>query len=112
VTAPRVGVLDTGAFLAELAMLAGLAAAGVGLGGSLGTRIGLAVAFPLVAAVLWSLWLAPRARRRLPRGPRLAAKLVLLAATGALLVAAGHPVLGIAGFVVTAAVVAAGELTS
>ncbi|GAA1840391.1 hypothetical protein GCM10009836_19670 [Pseudonocardia ailaonensis] len=105
-------VRDTGAFLAELAMLAGLAAAGVGLGGSTGIRIALAVVFPLVAAVLWGLWLAPRAGRRLPRTRRIVAKVALLAITGGLLVAAGHPVLGIAGFVVTTAVVTTAELTS
>lgn len=79
------------AFLAELASLAALAAFGWSLVGSAPLRLLLAVAFPLVAAVLWGLFAAPRAA--LPHPATAVATMVLVegGAAGALL-ALGRPV--------------------
>jgi hypothetical protein len=51
-------------FLAELGMLAALAWAGWHLAGG-AAAIVLAVLLPVAAAVVWGLWVAPRAWRRL-----------------------------------------------
>jgi hypothetical protein len=51
----------------------------------------LGLGAPLLAAVVWGLWLAPKARRRLPDAPRLVAKLVIFAIAALALAAAGQP---------------------
>jgi uncharacterized protein DUF2568 len=51
----------------------------------------LAVAAPLAAAVVWGLWIAPKATRRLRDPVRLALELLLFGAAGAALAAADHP---------------------
>jgi hypothetical protein len=58
-------VLLTIRFLAELGMLAALAWAGWHLLDSTFGSLVLAVLLPAAAAVVWGLWVAPRARRRL-----------------------------------------------
>ncbi len=107
----HVGPLQVAVFLAELALLAALAIAGADLAGGTAARIALAVLFPLIAAVLWGLRLAPRARRRLPYPARLIAKLALIAVASALLIAAGRTALATNVYVISALLLTAGELS-
>jgi hypothetical protein len=107
----RVGLLQAAVFLDELALLAVLALAGAGLPDATALRIALAVLFPLAAAVVWGLWFAPRAKARLPYPKRLIGKLALTAVAAALLVAADRTGLAIAFYVVSAALLTAGEVS-
>jgi Protein of unknown function (DUF2568) len=66
-------------FLLELVMLAGLAWTGWHLGGPWPVRLLLAVLLVVVGVVAWGLWVAPRARRRLPDPARLGVEVVLFA---------------------------------
>ncbi len=50
----------------------------------------LGIAAPLAAAVVWGLWIAPRANRRLRDPVRLVVELLLFGAAGAALAAADH----------------------
>jgi hypothetical protein len=86
---PHVTALDTLAFAAELALLAGLALGGWAVGGRWPVSAALAVALPVAAAVVWGAWCAPRAARRLPTRSRWAVKSGLFVATSVLLVVAG-----------------------
>jgi uncharacterized iron-regulated membrane protein len=91
-----VGFWEVLAFGCEMAMLAALAVAGWLLAPSTPVAVALAFALPAVTGLVWGLWLAPRARRRL-HGPALAAtKIVVFVATGAALALAGHPGWGVA----------------
>jgi len=73
-------------FALELCALAALAAWGWQLGDAAWARFLLAIAAPLVAAVAWGAWVAPKAARRLPDPARLAVEaLVFAGATAALL---------------------------
>jgi hypothetical protein len=109
--AQSVGALQVAVFFDELALLAVLAVAGARLPDGLAPSIALAVLLPLIAAVAWGRWLAPRARRRLGHPLRLAAKLALMAVASALLVWADLPWWGAAFLVVSAALVTVGELS-
>jgi hypothetical protein len=109
--AQRVGLLQVAVFLDELALLAVLALAGAGLADATAARIALAVLLPLAAAVVWGLRLAPRAKARLPYPKRLVAKLALTAVASALLVAADRTGLAIAFYVISAALLTAGEVS-
>ena len=71
------------AFVVELAGLAALGWWGDEAGG-----IVLAIVFPLLAALLWGAFMAPKARRHVP-----AVGLAALVAVAAGLVEVGHPVL-------------------
>jgi Protein of unknown function (DUF2568) len=82
-------------FALELCMLAALGYVGFQLGDGLAAEIGLAVALPLAAAVVWGAAIAPKARRRAPDPGRAALELVVFAAASAGLVATGHAVLGL-----------------
>jgi uncharacterized membrane protein YwaF len=104
-----VDALDVLVFIVELVLLAILAVAGARLG-SHATAIALAVLLPAVAAVLWGLYLAPRASRRLPHPGRLVAKLALMLAASALLVAAAAVAWGLAFLVAGGTLVTVGEL--
>jgi hypothetical protein len=73
-------------FVLELCMLVALAIWGFS------ENIVLGIAAPLAAAVLWGLWIAPKATRRLRDPLRLAVELLLFGAAGVVLAAAGHPV--------------------
>jgi hypothetical protein len=96
-------------FLVELALLAVLAVAGARLGdGALAVVLGAGL--PLGAAVLWGLWLAPRATRRLAYPARLVAKLVLVFVAAALLAASGAPVGAVVFLVASGALITAGEV--
>jgi hypothetical protein len=81
-------------FALELAALAALAYWGVHTGRSPLADVALGVGAPLVAAIVWGRWAAPRSARRLTGWRLTALQLVVLLAGAAALVAAGHPVLG------------------
>ena len=98
---PGRSALLTVRFLTELALIAVLIWAGVGASLPLAGRIVIAVAAPVLAMVIWGLWMAPRARRRLADPVRLAAELVLFAVAAAALALTG-PVLAAVVFAVIA----------
>lgn len=85
-------------FLTELALLAVLVILGIRAGTALATRVALAVAAPVIAAVIWGVGIAPRARKRWPDPWRLAVEIVLFGAA-----AVG---IGIEGSVIWAAIFA------
>jgi hypothetical protein len=79
-------------FLLELAALAALVAAGVGvIGGAVGWLVGVVAAG--AAALVWGLFVAPRARIALATPVRLAIEVAVFALATAGLFAAGWPVL-------------------
>ncbi|MEU0530369.1 YrdB family protein [Amycolatopsis tolypomycina] len=90
------GVVLTVRFLTELALLGGLALAGTQLGSGVVLAIVDAVLLPLGAAVLWGLFVAPRARRRLPEPARFLLEFALFAVTGVVLALVGWLVVGLA----------------
>jgi Protein of unknown function (DUF2568) len=107
VSTPSLLVLAVTAFVVEVALFGGVGAvahhaAGGGVRGWLAA--GLATA---VVLVLWGLFVAPKARRRLPAGARVVVSAVLCVATAAGLLWADHPVwgwfVGLAGLAVVAA---------
>jgi hypothetical protein len=82
-------------FLLELGALAAVAYWGFTVGdGAL--RWILALAAPVAVAVVWWLFVSPKAAVDAPRPVRLAVELAVWAAAGAALWAAVHPALGIA----------------
>jgi len=101
------GVVLVVRFLTELALLAGLAVAGARLGGGVFLNVLAAVLWPALAAVIWGLVIAPRAKRRSPEPTRffLEAGLFGVAALG--LIASGLVVYGIVLGVVGIAVAVA-----
>ena len=77
-------------FLLELAALVALAAWGVHAGHSALADLALGVGTPMVAAVIWGVYAAPKSPRRL-HGPALVVlQLAVLGAGAAALAAAGH----------------------
>jgi cytochrome b len=82
-------------FVLELCMLAALGYVGFQLGDGLATEIGLAVALPLAAAIVWGIAIAPKARRRAPDPGRAVLELVVFAAAAFGLIATGQGVLGL-----------------
>ncbi|MEO6081911.1 MAG: YrdB family protein [Umezawaea sp.] len=82
-------------FLTELALLAGLAVAGARLGGTVLLSILGGVLAPAVAATIWGLVIAPRARRRLAEPTRFVLEFVLFALAGIALAASGLLAAGI-----------------
>jgi hypothetical protein len=82
------------AFAAELASLAALAVAGWSLSVPTGLRLLAAVGFPLLAAVLWGLFAAPRSVVDVPV-LAVVTKVVVHGAAVAALFALGHPVLAV-----------------
>lgn len=104
------GVLDIGAFFAEVLMLVALVYVGVATPASVVGRVVLAIALPLAVSLVWGRWLAPRATRRLPPRPGLALKIALFAVTAVLLGIVGQILLAVIFLVVTEGVVIAAEL--
>lgn len=96
-------------FLTELVLFAALAYAGAVLPGQLALKIALAVAAPAAAIVVWGMYVGPRARRRLPEPWRFLAEVMLFAAAGAGVTAAGHPLIGV--FLVSVAGIGVAALT-
>jgi hypothetical protein len=80
-------------FLLELCLLAALAYAG------LQVNVAVAILAPLAAAVVWGLFVSPKARFPLGTGAWIGIQLVLFGAAAAGLVASGSVVLGIVFFV-------------
>jgi Protein of unknown function (DUF2568) len=77
-------------FGVELATYALLAWAGASVDAALAAQIVLAVALPAIVIVIWFLWMAPRAQRRLREPARLVAELAIFLASAAVLAAVGH----------------------
>jgi hypothetical protein len=73
----------------ELAALAALAVWGASLPGSV-ISVVVAIAAPLVMAIVWGAWCAPRARRRPAMPARAALELTVFALAVVALAAAGH----------------------
>ena len=90
-------------FLFELLALAAFAIGGWSLtSGPL--RIALAIALPVIAAVVWGLWMAPRSTRRLRDPSRFVVEVVFFLAAGAALWVAGQAAAGIALSVIAIAI--------
>ncbi|MFG1784269.1 YrdB family protein [Rhodococcus oryzae] len=102
----KVGPLELIAFLCELAMLVLLAMAGIAMMDSLLGRVLVAIALPAAAAGIWSVWMAPTSRRRLPNPSRLYAQVALFAVVGLIIGSALGWLVGAAFFVVSAVVFA------
>ncbi|MEZ5114786.1 MAG: YrdB family protein [Candidatus Nanopelagicales bacterium] len=77
-------------FLLELATLAALAVAGFTGPGSPVLKVVLGVGLPVLAALAWGRWVAPKATHRLPDPARLVVELVVLGSGVAALLLAGH----------------------
>jgi hypothetical protein len=88
-------------FATELALLAALVVAGVNASAGLAWRIALAVVGPLLAATIWGIGIAPRARRRWPDPWRIAAEIALFLIAAAALALEGNAVAAAVFAVVT-----------
>src|SRR6185437_7090428 len=82
-------------FLLELCMLAALAFWGFHTGDSLIAKLALGIGAPLLAAILWGVFMAPRAAIKLPTPMHLALLLVIFGAAALALAVAGQPLLAI-----------------
>jgi Protein of unknown function (DUF2568) len=82
------------AFLLEVAALVAVGVWGYHVGSGTGGKLALAVALPLLVAVVWGLFAAPRAPVTLPLWGVLAVKAFVFGAATAALVLAGHAVWG------------------
>ncbi|MUV58706.1 Protein of unknown function [Halogeometricum rufum] len=80
----------------EMGALAALAYWGVRTGDGLPAQVGLGLGAPLLAAVVWGLFVAPKARFTLAPVARLGVGLGVFAAAAAALVVSGFPTLGVA----------------
>ncbi len=89
------GFVLTVRLLTELALVAGLAVAGARLGDGVVFGVVDAILLPLVAIALWSLFIAPKARRRLGEPTRIIVEVVLFAGAGVALALSGWVVVGI-----------------
>jgi hypothetical protein len=78
-------------FLLELALLAALGVWGFTVGGGTFTKILFGIGAPLAAAIVWGVFVAPKAPRRLEDPARFTLELFLWMAGGLALLAAGHP---------------------
>jgi len=76
-------------------LVAGLAVAGARLGDGVVFGVVDAILLPLVAIALWSLFIAPKARRRLGEPTRITVEVVLFAGAGAALALSGWVAVGI-----------------
>jgi hypothetical protein len=90
-------------FVIEIAMLVGLAAAGARLGQGITSWV-LGIALPVAALAAWGQWVAPKARRPVSLGVRVAIELVLFGGTTVLLASAELPGWAVAFGVVSVAV--------
>lgn len=81
--------LDVARFLLELGLLVGLAAAGATVSWV------LAVLGPLVLAVLWGLYIAPKSKRRVRDPARLSLEVVLALDVAVAMAKAGWPIPGV-----------------
>jgi hypothetical protein len=83
------------AFLIEIAALAAFCWWGFTLSSPLWTRVIAGIGAPVVVAIVWGLFAAPRARFTLGFGPTMAVKFVVFALATAALITGGAVVLGI-----------------
>lgn len=85
-------LVGAGRFASELGMLAALGVGGWTLGAPAGAVLGvlLAAALPVLAAVVWGRWVAPRASRRLQDPARLGVEVVLFGAAAGGLALSGR----------------------
>jgi len=91
-------------FLAELLLLTSYGVGGWALGDTvrnLASALALAIALPLLVALVWGRWVAPRASRRLPDPARLGVELLLFAGAMALLGGVVRTPTGVVGGLVT-----------
>jgi hypothetical protein len=82
-------------FLLELSALAATAYWGFSTASGF-TQWVLGLGAPLLVAVVWGLFVSPKAKVELPRRAQFAIELLVFAAAAVALVAAGQPLLGIA----------------
>jgi hypothetical protein len=78
------------AFLVEVAMLILLGHWGYHLADGMFMKVLCAIAAPLIAAVLWGIFAAPKSKNRLKQPALLAFKLVMFIGTAVLLYWPGH----------------------
>jgi hypothetical protein len=88
--------------LLELGALAALAYWGLQAGQGTAMKVLLGVGAPLLAALLWGTFVAPKAKRRLADPPRLTLELAVFGAGAAALVASGLTALAAAFALVVA----------
>src|SRR3954447_18091735 len=81
-------------FALELAALAALAYGGWRVPGPLWLRILLALALPVLAAVVWARWVAPKASHPVADPQRLFPEWLVFGGATVALAATGHPLLG------------------
>src|SRR5215469_322659 len=93
-------------FGTELALLAVLVILGLNAGIATADRIVLAVACPVVAAIIWGIAIAPQARRRLADPLRFAVEVVLFGASATGLGVEGSVIWAVIFAVVTIGVAA------
>ncbi len=91
------------AFLLELCALGAVAYWGIQVGPGIAFQAILGVGAPLIIAIVWGLFIAPKAFMRVPAGTRLLLRLVVYAAAAGALALAGQPVLAIGMAVLVAA---------
>jgi hypothetical protein len=82
-------------FLLELATLGALGFWGFQTGTNRPAQVALLVGAPLLAAVVWGVFVAPASPRELPDPLRLVVELVVFGAATAGLLAAGRPAVGV-----------------
>jgi hypothetical protein len=80
-------------FVLELCALAALAYGGWHIPGPIVTRFLLAMLLPLVAAVVWGRWVAPKASHPVPDPLRLVPEWAIFGGATVALAVTGHPVL-------------------
>lgn len=85
-------------FLLELLMLAALAYWGFTIGSDALSKGLLGLGAPLLAIIIWGLYNAPRAVRRLPTVPRILLELFMFTLAALALVHAGQPSAGLLFF--------------
>lgn len=93
-------------FLLELCAFAALGYWGWNVGNGVILKVMLAIGLPLAVAVIWGLFLAPRASRPLPHPAQSAVKLVIFLLAAGSLAMTGQTML--AGVFAVAAIVSAG----
>lgn len=84
------------AFLLELCMLAALGYWGFTLDQGLAVRVGAGLGVPVLAAVVWGVWMAPRASIRLQEPLHTILEVIIFGLAIAALYAAGRPRLALA----------------
>jgi hypothetical protein len=94
------------AFLLELVLVAAFADWGFSVDASAAVQVVLGIGLPVLLIVIWGIWLAPRAERRLIPSTRIAAKATLFLLGSIAMFAAGHHALAVVFELVSVASVA------